>query len=174
MTNHSNNGSPAPDNTNPKQKKSQFHFWRCFWLSFLVLSLAYAWYSFYAPANKVAWAADFGAAQQESAESDKPIVLFFTGSWCSPCRIMKREVWNDEQILAMVNEQFIAVEVDVDDPKNAELVTRYKIGGSPVTIVTDSHGDVLDWRAGRINKSEFLELVESTDAGRAETAKASN
>ena len=77
---------------------------------------------------------------------------------------MKREVWNDEQVLAMVGKQFVAVEVDIDDSQNAELLTRYKIGGSPVTIVTDSQGNALDWRSGGISKSEFLELIDLADS----------
>ena len=72
---------------------------------------------------------------------------------------MKREVWADEQVMALVNAQFIPVAIDVDNPDDAPVLSRYKIGGPPVTIVTDPQGDVLDWRAGGISKSEFIELL---------------
>ena len=54
---------------------------RAFWLTFLVASLAYAWYSFYVPGNRIAWAADAAAAEAQAAASDKPALLFFTGEW---------------------------------------------------------------------------------------------
>ena len=42
------------------RKSRIFH--RCFWLTFLVVSLAYAGYSFYAPGNRIAWADDYATA----------------------------------------------------------------------------------------------------------------
>ena len=68
-------------NNTPKLMKTKSHpFWRWFWLTFLVVSLWYAWND------------DMVSAQKLADSSDKNIMLFFTGEWCSPCRIMKREV----------------------------------------------------------------------------------
>lgn len=142
------------------KSKPFFHFWRCFWLTFLVVSLAFAWHSYYVPANKIAWADDYKSAQQNAVESSRPIVLYFTGTWCVPCRIMKREVWADDQVLETVSANFVAVAIDVSDPENAALMDRYKVKGAPVSIVTDPHGNVIDWRAGRVDKAEFLEMLE--------------
>ncbi len=75
---------------------------------------------------------------------------------------MKRQVWADEQVMALVNAQFIPVKIDVDNPADAAVLARYKVGGSPVTIVTDPQGNTLDWRVGGISKSEFLELLDSS------------
>lgn len=72
---------------------------------------------------------------------------------------MKRQVWADDEVMNLVNAQFIPVSIDVDNPDNAAVLTRYKIGGPPVTIVTDPLGNVLDWRAGGISKSEFIDLL---------------
>ena len=96
--------------------RSKFNFWRWFWIATLVVSLAYAWYCFYVPSNNIAWAADYTSAQQQASQTGKPIILFFTGKWCVPCRIMKRTVWADEQVTALVNASFIPVTIDVDDP----------------------------------------------------------
>ena len=147
--------------TSPK-KKPLFHFWRCFWLTFLVASLAYAWHSFYVPPNDIAWSEDYASARREATQTGKPIVLYFTATWCVPCRIMKRQVWADPDVMELVNAEFVPVAIDLGDPQNAEIATSYKIGGTPVTIVCDSQGIVLDWRAGGISKTEFLELLDSS------------
>ncbi|MCS7468933.1 thioredoxin family protein [Stieleria sp. ICT_E10.1] len=144
--------------------KSFFHFWRCFWLSFLVISLAYAWYCYYVPSNRVAWAESYASAQTKAIQTGKPILLYFTGEWCVPCRIMKRNVWADEQVAASVNAEFIPVEIDVDDPDDAAVLARYNIVGSPVTIVTDPEGSVLRWREGGLEKSEFLEFLKASNS----------
>jgi len=146
----------------PSKGKSG-RFWQWFWLTFLVVSLAYAWYSFYVPSNRVAWAVNYTTAQKQAVESDKSIILFFTGKWCSPCRIMKREVWANEQVMAAVNEAFIPVTIDVDDPKAAATLSRYGVGATPTTIITDSKGNVLQHKQGRISKADFLELLGKLD-----------
>jgi thiol-disulfide isomerase/thioredoxin len=92
---------PSSDNSeSPPVRKKIFHFWRCFWLIFLVFSLVFAWYSYYVPSNSIAWADNDTSAQQQAVASGKPIILYFTATWCVPCRIMKRQVWADEQVTA--------------------------------------------------------------------------
>lgn len=167
MTDSQSTQSLSDDSVSTPKKKGLFHFWRCFWLAFLFVSLAYAWHSFYVPANSIAWATNFASAQKQAADSEQKIILYFSGTWCVPCRIMKRQVWADEEVMALVNEQFIPVLIDVDDPDAAELLTRYNIKGPPVTIVTDSLGNALDWRAGGISKSEFFELLDLSTPGEA-------
>ncbi len=151
---------PADPATQPRRRTSPW-WWQAFWLSFLVVSLAYAWYSFYVPANNIAWADDYTAAQQQAAQSGKPMILFFTGKWCVPCRIMKRTVWADDQVEAKVNALYIPLYLDVGEPAAAAgRVGKYNIGGTPTTIITDAQGNVLKQVEGGINKSDFLKLLE--------------
>jgi len=145
---------PAPPSTSKSHP-----FWRWFWLSFLVLSLVYAWYSFYVPSNEVDWAENYAAAQARAADTGKPMILFFTGAWCVPCRIMKREVWADEQVTAAVNAAFVPVTIDVDDPAEAAVLSRFGDRITPNTILTDSQGNVLQQRPGKLSKAEFLALL---------------
>jgi protein disulfide-isomerase len=139
---------------------SQFLWlWRWFWRVTLVVSLVYAWYCFYVPSNSVAWADSYASAQKQAAQSGKPIILFFTGKWCVPCRIMKRNVWADDQVKAKVNAAFIPVMIDVDDPDAAAALSRYGVGPTPITIITDPQGNVLKQQAGGMGKADFLELL---------------
>ena len=149
--------STEPETVTSKGKSGRF--WQVFWLAFLVVSLAYAWYSFYSPSNDIAWADNFTAAQQQAVESDKPIILFFTGKWCSPCQIMKRQVWADEQVMNTVNAAFIPVTIDVDDASAAATLSRYGVAATPTTIITDSKGNVLQQKLGGMTKADFLDLL---------------
>lgn len=157
------------DSKPPKRQMAQLSpervlwLWRWFWRVTLVLSLAYAWYCFYVPSNSITWASNYNSAKQEAFHSDKTIILFFTSKWCVPCRIMKREVWADKQVAASVNEHFIPVAIDVDNPVDAAVLARYNVVGAPVTIITDPQGNVLDWRDGGVGKADFLNLLEKAE-----------
>lgn len=135
-----------------------------FWLGFLAVSLLYAGYSFYAPANEVHWLTDVDKAKELAQAEGRPMVYFLTATWCSPCRIMKRKVWADAEVEAMVNEGFVAVLVDVDDPQYAPVLERYNVRGTPWTIITDSHDQVLDYRYGAISKAEFMAMMPQNAA----------
>lgn len=135
--------------------------WRWFWRVTLVVSLAYAWYCFYVPNNEIAWADDYSSAQAMAAESDQPMVMFFTGKWCVPCRIMKRTVWADEEVESIVNAGFTPLLIDVSEPgESTDTAVRYEVGVTPTTIVADSEGNVLEYVQGAMDKSEFIALLE--------------
>ena len=151
--------SPPCTEPAPRPNQGKVNWWRWFWLAFLVVSLGYAWHCFYVPPNSVAWAENYASAQQKAVQSGKPIIIFFTGKWCVPCRIMKRNVWADEQVTAAVNAAYIPVMIDVDAPGAAAEVTRYGVGATPNTIITEPQGNVLQQKAGGMNKGEFLEML---------------
>jgi hypothetical protein len=78
------------------------------------------------------------------------------------CRIMKRNVWADEQVAASVNSGFVPVTIDVDDPDAATARSRYRVGATPTTIttiITDPQGKILFQAEGGMGKTDFLELL---------------
>lgn len=162
------NDAPSPPPIDPASHVDRgkgFQFWRCFWLTFLVVSLGFAWYCYYVPSNNIVWADDFASAQQEAAQTGKPMILFFTGTWCVPCRIMKRTVFADAEVADAINDEFISVAIYVDGPNAAAAFRRYPVGATPTTIVTDSQGNVLQQTAGGMNKADFLDFLDNSLTG---------
>ena len=151
--------------------RARFNWWRWFWIATLVVSLPYAWYCFYVPSNSIAWADNFSSAQQQATQSGKPVIIYFTGKWCVPCRIMKRNVWADKEVTSLVNNGFIPVMIDVDDPDSASTRSRYSVGATPNTIITDPNGNPLQQNAGGMSKTEFLEMLGSLHSSAAKDPK---
>tara|TARA_R110002072_G_scaffold261323_4_gene420107 strand:+ start:3264 stop:3758 length:495 start_codon:yes stop_codon:yes gene_type:complete len=153
------------DNTltnSSKFTKTKPHpFWRWFWLTFLVVSLWYAWYSFYVPSNDMVWTDDIVSAQKLANNSDKNIMVFFTAEWCSPCRIMKRKVFADNEVMKAINSKVVSVEINIDDPNSEGLVKQYNIGATPTTIFINPEGKVIDYAVGKVEKTKFLEMLEN-------------
>jgi protein disulfide-isomerase len=149
----------SPDPASQPHRSKLLWLWRWFWRVTLVVSLYSGWYAYYVPSNKVAWADNYASAQQQAAQSGKPIILFVTAKWCVPCRIMKRNVWADGQVATTVNARFTPVIIDVDDPDAATALSRYRLGATPTTIITDPQGMVLQQVEGGMGKTDFLELL---------------
>jgi protein disulfide-isomerase len=153
MNNNKNNS-----NLKPSKKKSH-PFWQFFWLTFLVVSLWYAWYSFYAPSNTITWESNIESAKKLANNSDKNIMIFYTAEWCSPCRIMKRQVFADNEVKKAIDAKVVPVEININDPNNEQLVKQYNIGATPTTIFINPQGKVIDYAVGKIEKTKFLEMI---------------
>ena len=145
--------------TDRNAKRKSHPFWRWFWLTFMVASLGYAWHSFYVPSNDVVWAEDITSAREVASESGKPVMLFFTATWCVPCRIMKREVFADAEVMKAINSQVVPVMVYADSPGGEAAFQQYNVEGTPITIFTDPQGTVLDYAVGGIGKEAFVEML---------------
>lgn len=159
MENEENPSPQSPETPSGDGKRKRHPFWRWFWLAFLVLSLGYAWYSFYVPSNDVIWADDIASARQLASESGKPMLLFFTADWCVPCRIMKREVFADPEVMTAINAQVVPVMIYAGAPGADEAFSQYNVEGTPITIFTDPQGTVLNYAVGGIGKAEFMEML---------------
>ena len=73
----------------------------------------------------ITWHA-YGAALKKAAEEDKHIFIDFTAKWCGYCRKMDREVFTDQRVIDMLNDDFVSVKVD-GDSKNELDIDGYKI-----------------------------------------------
>lgn len=93
--------------------------------------------------------------------SNKNILIFFTGKWCSPCRIMKREVFADNEVMKAIDDKFVRVAINIDDPNSEKLVKQYKFGATPTTIFINTEGKVIDYAVGKVEKTKFLKMLEN-------------
>lgn len=102
----------------------------------------------------VTWRSDFAAAREESTKTGKPVLLYFTASWCGPCRQMKRTTFADQTVKAAF-ENYVAVKLDVD--ANPDLAQRYGVSAIPAFYLLDPDGGVTRSRAGYMSSDEFVQ-----------------
>ncbi len=69
----------------------------------------------------------FATAQREN----KPMLLDIGAVWCHWCHVMDRESYDDAEVAAIVNENFIAVKVDRDE--RPDIDSRYQAAISAVS-----------------------------------------
>ncbi|WKD85767.1 Thiol:disulfide interchange protein DsbD [Polaribacter huanghezhanensis] len=68
---------------------------------------------------------DFDEGLQYAKENNKPILLDFTGWACVNCRKMEENVWVENDIFTIINEDYVLISLYVDDrkelPKGAQF-----------------------------------------------------
>lgn len=103
-----------------------------------------------------------------SAQSQNKIAMIdYYADWCVDCVRMEKTTFKDGAVASLLNEQFIAIKVDVTDSRNAEtqaLKKRFGVYGPPATLFIDSSGQLLTEHSfyGYRNATDFLSTLERT------------
>jgi len=78
--------------------------------------------------DTIPWRKDLQAAKAEAASSGKPVLAYFTATWCGPCQRMHEEVWPDPRVGAAL-QGVVPVKIDVD--QNSDLAMSFNVNAIP-------------------------------------------
>ncbi len=105
---------------------------------------------------------DYDQALQVSKELHKPIFIDFTGFNCVNCRKMESNVWTDPRVFAHLRNDFVMLQLVVDDKTNLDpkeqFVSQYS--GKKITTLGGKWSDL---EAARFNSNSqpFYVLLDS-------------
>jgi thioredoxin-related protein len=121
------------------------------------------------------WLINFEEAKQESKQTGKPILLYFSGSdWCGPCIKLKKEMFDSETFKEYASSHLILMQADFPRTKknqpdkstmaqNEALAEKYNTGGVfPRVLLLNGEGKVLKEWNGYINEKPevFIEHLK--------------
>lgn len=110
---------------------------------------------------------DYDEALATAKEQNKPVIIDFTGWNCVNCRKMEANVWTDPKVAVLLNQEFVMVELFVDDrtelakeeqyvsdysgknintigKKNSDFqASRFNSNSQPLYVIVDTEGNVL-------------------------------
>lgn len=98
----------------------------------------------------------------------KLVLLYYTTSWCAPCRVMEATTFEDPEVAAWVAEHTVAVKVDGDLGRAG----RYDKRSYPAVVYVDGDGTAVDRILGLVDSADFLSVGANVLAGKYGTAPA--
>ncbi|MBM3136151.1 MAG: DUF255 domain-containing protein [Chloroflexi bacterium] len=78
---------------------------------------------------------------QLAKDLDKPILLDISAVWCHWCHVMDQTTYDDPEVAALVNAEYVPIRVDND--KRPDVNARYNMGGWPTTAFLTPEGEVI-------------------------------
>ena len=96
------------------------------------------------------------AAQQAARQEGKLIFVDFETTWCGPCKMMDRYVYN-AQITVDAMKPFLAVKLDGDEER--EWVKSLAVEGYPTMLILGPDGEVLARTSGYTSAAKLVEFL---------------
>ncbi len=109
----------------------------------------------------VDWSDSFSVARERARTEHKPILLYFTASWCGPCQEMRRSVWTDQRIADALS-AYVTVRIDID--KQGDLARQYHTESIPQFFLMDEDGNIQRSETGAMDADQFLAWLAKATA----------
>ncbi len=169
--------SQSVSNTLPKPKVRSGRRW--LWITLLVLATAGVYLlagSGITSHDRIDWRHSYNAAEAESSDTGRSMLVLFTADWCGPCKQMKAWVFSDPNIAEAIESRFIPVKVDLtrEGLPDQYLADRYQVRAIPTLLTLMPDGEPISFASGYLNKTELIDWLDTADARYAAILKARN
>jgi thiol:disulfide interchange protein DsbD len=91
----------------------------------------------------VAWKPYSDQILKESQKHNKPVIIDFYATWCTPCRGLEEATFHDAAVVRLAETEFVMLKVDVTqggNPLHEQLILQYEVKGVPTIVFLDSNG----------------------------------
>jgi thioredoxin 1 len=100
------------------------------------------------------------SAKSKAASEGKPFFIDFTASWCMPCRWMTETTYKDAKLANYIEDNYVAVKIDIDDFDGFALKEQYNIKYLPSILIFTAKGKLLAQYEESLTASKFLTVLQ--------------
>lgn len=139
---------------------------------FALLSMLIAAAGFSARADIPAdWSTNYPAALAAAGTTHQPILVYFTASWCGPCKLMSRITLTDPAVVPVIAG---AEHVGVDIDEHPDLAARHHVSAVPTFVLLSATEAEVARTTGFLAAADFLHWLTNslTHAKEEETRQA--
>jgi thiol:disulfide interchange protein len=103
--------------------------------------------------GKLEFIQGYADGYQQARHAGRPMLVFFTASWCHFCHQMEADAFNDGQV-AMLSRQFTCILVDAD--REPDVCQEFRIRGYPAVQFLTPQGVPLNRLVGKQSAAELM------------------
>jgi thioredoxin-related protein len=108
-------------------------------------------------------ASDYLEIQQKAKTEGKLYFLHFTADHVEQCIWMEKHTFSNERLAAYISNNYLAAEVDIEQPEGARLQHQYEINQLPTTLIFSTKGELIGGLTGKQTANEMLATLRNYD-----------
>lgn len=93
-----------------------------------------------------------------SKKEKKKIFLNFYANWCTYCKKMEKETFNDDSVVSYLNDNFISIKVNSD--RESRTALDFGVKGLPDTWFIAENGEKISSLPGYIPSKRLLNILK--------------
>jgi len=102
---------------------------------------------------------DLEAAKQRASAEGKLVFVDFYARWCTPCKWMDQTTFKDKNVVELLNDNFIAVKMNIDESEGFEMKKRYEVQYLPTILIFNSNGKVVERIEETLTSADMIQLL---------------
>jgi thiol:disulfide interchange protein len=103
---------------------------------------------------------DFGMAQAMAEKEGKLLFIDCYTTWCTPCKVLDKEVFQNDKVGKYMNKKFICLRIDMETDAGLAMMRKYVITVYPTLIFGKVDGTEIKRVSGSMNPDEFITLAK--------------
>jgi thioredoxin-like negative regulator of GroEL len=105
------------------------------------------------------WSTNYNSALEEARARQQPLLVYFTASWCGPCKLMARTTLTNEAVLQTLS-SVIHVALDVDE--HPKLAQQHGVRAVPTFQMLSPGEEAVATTTGYQEANRFLQWVTNS------------
>jgi thiol-disulfide isomerase/thioredoxin len=93
--------------------------------------------------EKIFFEGNFESAKALAGEEGKLFFVDFFAEWCTPCNWMDETVFNDKEVLQLLDSNYVSIKIDIDDLDGYEIKQKYNVRILPTMLIFNSEGQLI-------------------------------
>jgi outer membrane lipoprotein-sorting protein len=102
--------------------------------------------------NSAKWVYNLDDAKALAAKTGRKIFVDFMATWCGPCKMLDRDVFQQEHWKTM-SKYIVFCQIDVD--QQPSVASAYSVNAMPTQMVLNADGTVVATKVGYANAHDF-------------------
>ncbi|MDX1653069.1 MAG: thioredoxin domain-containing protein [Brumimicrobium sp.] len=102
----------------------------------------------------------FQQALDRAKKEKKLIFLDAYAEWCGPCKWMNANVFTDQEVGSLFNENFINLKMDMEKGEGPEIARKYQVRAYPTMFLIDSEGKIVKRILGAKQKKDLISEIK--------------
>ena len=99
------------------------------------------------------------AVLERAEKENKLVFVDFYTTWCTPCKMMDKDVFSDKGIADFFNDNFLSYKVDAEKGNGVNLATVFDVSVYPTLFFLNEKGRVLEKKQGAAYHTELMEMA---------------